>query len=157
MISPAPTEKQISRFWSSVAKTDTCWEWQKYCNPNGYGITSFATKLYAAHRVAYFLTTGIDPGELFCCHTCDNPKCCNPSHIFLGTQKDNMRDMATKGRNVMPRGSAHAKSKVTEDQVREIRRRHATGERCTDLAREFGMSKTALMYIYQRKSYPDVE
>jgi hypothetical protein len=86
------------RFWPKVDQSggpDACWPWTAYCQPNGYG--EFDKKW--AHRVAYELAIGpITPGGTIC-HTCDNPRCVNPSHLFLGTQGDNVRDMVAKGRH----------------------------------------------------------
>lgn len=96
---PTLTPEQIARFWSKVNKCglDDCWEWQSTCYLNGYP-TFFMSGQYGAARIAYFLSHNADPGQMFVCHTCDNSKCCNPSHLFLGTQKDNMHDCHVKGR-----------------------------------------------------------
>ncbi|MEI6046333.1 MAG: HNH endonuclease signature motif containing protein, partial [Chloroflexota bacterium] len=88
-------------FWSKVARgeADKCWPWLGVKHSNGYGSFSFAGYGYKAHRVAYELSTGQDiPENLFACHHCDNRLCCNPSHLFIGTHTDNMRDAIAKGR-----------------------------------------------------------
>ena len=82
-----------------VGGADECWPWQAASRRRGYGIFSVLKKDYVASRVAYQLATGTDPGELFVLHRCDNPPCCNPAHLFLGTHSDNMRDMVAKGRD----------------------------------------------------------
>jgi hypothetical protein len=85
-------------FWSHVRRgpAESCWEWQGRIYGDGYG--RFLGYL-ATHRLAYYFTTGVDPEELLVCHHCDNPPCCNPDHLFLGTHADNMRDMVQKGRH----------------------------------------------------------
>ena len=98
------------RFWSKVDQRgpDECWPWTASTN-GGYG--AFGAKLFGekkmrvhrAHRVAFFLATGVAPDDLVVCHSCDNPPCCNPAHLWLGTQADNNRDMSIKGRNGMTR------------------------------------------------------
>jgi hypothetical protein len=105
------------RFWSKVqhGDEDECWLWKpSISKKNPYGQISIRGKEYLSHRIAYFLTTGVDPRELEICHTCDLPACCNPKHLFLGTHRDNMADMAVKGRNP-------SRPILTFQQVQEIR------------------------------------
>lgn len=98
------------RFWSRVDKRgpDECWEWRGARNENGYGwLNTVASPSMLANRVAYHFATGIDPGPLLVCHSCDNPPCCNPRHLWLGTHSDNMADMHAKGRRRVG-GRTHA-------------------------------------------------
>ena len=96
---------------------DECWEWQAYRDKNGYGWLGLNNGSYFAHRIAYFLAHQKLTHNL--CHTCDNPACCNPAHLFEGSHQDNAHDMVLKGRNA--RGETHARAKLTEDDVRQIR------------------------------------
>lgn len=90
------------RFWSKVQKggPDQCWEWLASRKPSRYGqFTLPGNKLVRAHRMAWVLTHGEIAGGLCVLHRCDNPPCCNPGHLFLGTLRDNARDMLAKGRD----------------------------------------------------------
>jgi len=88
------------RFWEKVdvRGPDECWPWTRKHNPKGYGQFR-KDKMVQAHRMAWELTNGPIPDGLDVLHTCDNPPCCNPHHLFLGTNDDNMRDMNSKGRH----------------------------------------------------------
>ena len=96
--------------------------------------------LIETHRAAWLVTFGEIPAGMFVCHRCDNPPCCNPDHLFLGAHRDNMRDMRAKGRGRGAQGSTNANSKLTAEQVAELRRRRLNGESCTALGREFGIT-----------------
>ena len=93
---PSPED----RFWAKVRKggPDDCWLWTAGTDKDGYGRFMWNMRNPRSHRVAYELLVGPIPEGLYACHTCDNPPCCNPAHIFLGTQLDNIRDAASKGR-----------------------------------------------------------
>jgi len=169
------------RFWSFVLKTETCWLWQSYRNDQGYGqyrIKDSGRKIYA-HRLAYELTYGLILPGLFCCHHCDTPHCVRPGHLFLGTQRDNMRDMMNKQRNMhvvcpellargerhgrrlhperYPRGEQQFLAKLTETRVQEIRAMYANNQGgYRTLARIFGVSPTLIRYIVLRKIWTHV-
>lgn len=115
--SPIPrlTTEQRRRFWSRVRKTRGCWLWDGLKNKAGYGRVSFNRQYYLAHRIAWALLKGIDPGQRLGCHKCDTPACVRPhskKHVFLGTQTENMSDASAKGRHwklrnsTCPRGHA---------------------------------------------------
>lgn len=95
------TLKDINRFYSKIIKPDnpdSCWEWTAGGNQMGYGQLRMNGKPILAHRLSYELYYGVKPGKLFVCHHCDNPPCCNPKHLFLGTCQDNVDDMMRKDR-----------------------------------------------------------
>lgn len=101
--------ERLERFWERVLKTGSdCWEWQGALQNTGYGVLSVRGSMQYAHRVAYSIQNGgIEEGAIIC-HRCDNPKCCNPGHLFAGTHKDNTADMYSKGRAAMVVDPAHA-------------------------------------------------
>lgn len=127
----------VERFWSKVQKGDGCWNWQGFVKENGYGDFLPTTNKHDphvyAHRYSYALHHGAIPDGLYVCHRCDNRRCVRPDHLFLGTHKDNQEDMARKGRQGC--------SKLSREQVIEIREQIAAGARGVDLARRLGVSK----------------
>jgi hypothetical protein len=118
-----------------------------------------------AHRVSYELANGPIPPGLFVCHTCDNPPCVNPRHLWVGTHTDNLRDMSAKGRGGMNRGSRNANSLLNEDTVRAIRaeyRRGAMGPGVKTgshrwLAAKYGVSRATIQQLLEGKSWKWVE
>lgn len=143
--------KRIAVFWSRVDKRagTECWPWNG--TAKGYGTFWLSGKKSGAHRIAFALTV-CDPGELKVLHQCDNPPCCNPAHLFLGTTLDNSRDAVSKRR--MQHGESRPNAKLTNESVLEIRRkykRHRYGYR--RLAREFGVSWSTIKEVILRRSW----
>jgi hypothetical protein len=135
-------------FWENVRVLGDheCWPWLRYTNKDGYGVCYFKGRNWLAHRIAYLLRVG-NPGRLRVCHTCDNPPCCNPACLFLGTHEDNMADRAKKGRNSVSRGAKNGQARLTDDAVLEIRRRVSLGERQRVLREEFRISAATVSRI----------
>lgn len=147
------TEKQ---FWEKVNKPGPalCWPWLGYKKKEGYGQFYWDGKIILAHRMAWEFTFGPIPPGMKICHTCDNPPCCNPAHLFMGTQADNVNDMTKKGRQVtIPlRGETNPMHKLTWEQVGEIRRLYLTGNYSqSTLGKIFGMSQTGIGLIARNK------
>jgi hypothetical protein len=150
-------EEMAPRFWAKVARSieEQCWEWTGGRNHRGYGNFRADGRTVRAHRFAWEQVNGSIPAGLMICHRCDNPSCCNPAHLFVGTAKDNVRDMIAKGRDVRPphgganhcRGSASHLAKLTEEQVIQIRRRYQAGERPRFLSAEFGVGTQMIWNI----------
>lgn len=162
------SERQLSYYWNKIrfigASDEECWDWIGALNAQGYGNWWASGKYLRAPRVAYFLANGAYPDRLHICHHCDRPACCNPRHLFIGTHTDNMQDCAQKGRNgsttrpeSRPRGARVNTAKLTEDQVREIRKIFALGGITKSaLARRFGIDWTACDWVIQRRSWRHV-
>ncbi len=146
------------RFWEKVRKTDTCWLWQASTNQGGYGTFRANGASRLAHRLSWEEHYGAIPPATMVLHRCDNPPCVNPKHLFLGTQLDNMRDMANKGRSRSwdQLGTNHFNVKLDEQRVREIRNRFANGETQVSLAKEFGVSFQNIHLIVRRKKWKHV-
>lgn len=147
----SPEDRFRSRV--DVHGPDDCWPWMGPC-VSGYGVLWRNGNNYGAHRMAWELANGPIPNNLWVLHRCDNPPCCNPSHLFLGTQAENDADRTTKGRS--SRGNCHPDAKLNDGAVREARRRFAAGERARDLAVEFGVSPTTLWQAATRKTWKHV-
>jgi len=131
-----------------------CWPWTGSVMKAGWHgqWRTSAGKIEPTHRGAWRLMKGDIPAGMSVLHKCDNPICCNPSHLFIGTQSDNARDMWDKGR-AKPKtnvGSAHGMSKLTEDLVRDIRSSKESG---VDIARRLGLSATTVCDIRKRRTW----
>lgn len=148
-------------FWARVKKSRGCWEWHGSLNSTGYGTVSWHGKVYTAHRVAAWLTGAVKtldaPVEkskkTHVLHKCDNRKCCNPAHFFLGNYSDNQKDAYDKKQRVQLRGDAHPNAKLTTKQVKTIRDRYAKGCLQTKLAIVYGVSQRVISLIVRKESY----
>lgn len=148
------TDRQLRNFWAKIDKRgpDDCWEWLASGDVRGYGqFGLLPAGMFYAHRIAYYLATGKQPGPLCVCHKCDVPGCCNPAHLFLGTQADNMADMRIKDRACV--GSSHGSSKLTEAQVLEIRASDASG---AALGAKYGVKRCAVSEIRTRHTWKHI-
>jgi hypothetical protein len=147
----------VDRFWAKVEKSEGCWEWTAARYHRGHGATKFAGKHDRAHRVAWMLLRGPIPPGMCVLHKCDNPPCCNPDHLYIGTKTDNHRDMHARGRARPPRGERCGFAKLTEAQVRTIREIWASMPTTLGhLARLYGVADTAVSRIIRRKRWRHV-
>lgn len=155
-------------FWSHVEKVDGgCWLWQG-ARSRGYG--AFESRelggMLRTHRLSWTIVHGPIPNGLYVLHRCDNPPCCNPDHLFLGTNQDNVDDMVAKGRNATkerngsslhperkPRGEKHWKAKLTSAQVADIRAAPRQRGMQTRLARQYGVCVSAISRIILDKTW----
>lgn len=121
-----------------------CHIWLGATAPTGYGRTWFRKKTITTHRVAYLLAHGEIPDGMVVCHRCDVTSCCNPAHLFLGTQAENLLDMRRKGRANDPHGERHPRSKLSDADAAAIRAAVAGGARMKDLARQYGIAECTI-------------
>lgn len=148
----------IDRFWEKINKKsdDECWNWTGAHNSAGYGV--YGTPAKYAHRISYTLHYGKLPRDFFVCHTCDNPSCVNPHHLFRGTSSDNMRDRNIKNRNNLPHGENHHWTKLNEQNIVSIRKFYADGTLNEhQLADLFGVSIGNISSIINRKSWKHIK
>lgn len=163
------THADAELFWSKVARTGSeneCWEWTAAKTHEGYGTFWTSERMVPAHRFAWQHTYHADAGNLFVLHACDNRACCNPAHLFLGTQADNVADCIRKGRFIKgchvpfdrrQRGEARPTSKLTDNDVREIRRLRATeGLTQRELAARFGVCQRTITLILSGRAWTHV-
>lgn len=168
------TQADAARFWSKVDRSgglDACHPWMGWRSSRGYGRISVGGRMWLAHRLAYILAAGPIPrGKPHVCHSCDNPSCCNPAHLWPGTDADNVADRDRKGRGCRgdlhptrtkpesyadrdQRGEKNGNARLTEAQVRDVRARHDAGESARGLARVYGVSKTQIRRIVTGESW----
>lgn len=144
------------RFWAYVEKTDGCWNWIGYRDPNGYGRLSINNVPILAHRFSYKLNVREITPQEHLLHRCDNPQCVNPDHLTVGDQAANNKDMFRKGRG-RPKaqlGSANGNTILTEAQVREIR---ASIGASRIVAEKYGVSGRTVREIRTRKAWRHLE
>lgn len=132
---------------SLIRTTSGCLVWQGAVTPDGYGKCCRrvgGVKYHLAHRWAWAEEYGDIPDGMLVCHTCDNPPCCNPEHMFLGTDEDNARDRAAKGRSGPRPGNRNGK--LTSDQIASILSQYSCGVSQRDIGSSFGVTQPTISY-----------
>ena len=143
------------RFWSKVNITNLldCWEWTASKDSCGYGTFIYNKKFISSNRMAYILVYGNIPINMHVLHKCDNPTCCNPAHLFLGTHQDNMIDRNRKGRCAKIQSELTHLSKLKKSQVMEIRNSNDT---VTNLARRFGVTYSTIWKVKRKDTWKNI-
>lgn len=142
------------RYWAKVDKRneDECWEWQGAKYRKGYGQIRVNGKIVQVHRMAYELEYGPILDGLLVCHSCDNPPCCNPKHLFTGTHADNVADKEAKNRGNHTRKKGQPHRKITESQALEIF--HLRGKESQGITgNRYGINRTQVYLIQNKKSW----
>jgi len=146
------------RFWSKVDKSAGpygCWIWTGCVLDNGCAQFWYNGKMVKASRFVWEITNGPIPDGMFVCHHCDNRRCVNPKHLFLGTHQDNMRDAIQKQR--LAYGEAHGMAKLTDKKVREIRKKYALGGvTYKQLATHYGVSPSLIGQVVRKEVWKHV-
>jgi hypothetical protein len=161
----------IDRFWPKVAKggDKDCWTWLRGRTHDGYGIFKVGTTAIIASRVAWMIARGPVPDGLVVCHTCDNRLCVNVEHMFVGTRADNNNDRHAKGRSArgessgpkrhpetIARGVRKALAKLDDDKVRIMRAMRRNGVTVAEIARTFGVARSAASVAVNGKTWRHV-
>ena len=147
-------QRMSERFWSkvSVVEDSRCWIWNGASDGNGYGQFRTNGQTIRAPRVAFFLRHSRWPRNA--CHQCDNPKCCNPGHIYDGTHADNMKDMSDRGRVKTRRGEDHGRSVLTNAKVIAMRSDYKSGNvSLYDLGNKYGCSFGTAQRVIKRTNW----
>jgi hypothetical protein len=152
-VSPGGLKSLSEHFWDNLKAggSNECWLWRGPINAWGYGHLIHRGKCHKAHRLSYSLHNGHIPFGLVVRHTCDNPPCCNPDHLLIGTRAENTQDAVERDR--LSRGEMHVGAVLSEDAVIEIRRLRTAGAKGVDLAHMFGVSEGTISDVVRYKTW----
>jgi hypothetical protein len=147
------------RLWARVDKggVNGCWLWTGPVNSWGYARIRVNGLNVQAHRYSWEIHNGAIPDDRWVLHKCDVRNCVNPAHLFLGTRQANVDDMMAKGRHMPLVGEKNGQARLTSEDVKEIRRLHATGVAQRALARQFGVNRAMIYLIVRRKKWAHVK
>jgi hypothetical protein len=147
------------RFHTKIQVDDAtgCWLWTGWCNASGYGVIKVNGCTVGTHRLAWIFYKDEIEDDMQVLHHCDTPPCCNPEHLFIGTNADNVRDRHTKGRTAPKHGTLNGRAKLTEDDVRLIRKLSSEGKTRVEIASMYDLTPEAISCIALRKTWQDVD
>ena len=140
----------------NFSDNNKCWPYAGSHDTCGYGKITLNGKEHKAHRFLWELHNGAIPKGMFVLHHCDNPPCCNPAHLYLGTNKDNVRDMVLRHRCNPTRGSANWQAKLNESQVPAIKIRLSNGDSLSKIGHDYGVSPITIFDIKHNKTWAHV-
>jgi hypothetical protein len=146
------TKERIEQKAYPITETG-CWIWMGGCSVRGYGQIESYGKKHLSHRVSYSLFKGPVEKKQVVCHRCDMVSCVNPDHLFVGTQKDNLQDMARKGRSTA--GHKNPRAKLSWESVRQIRKLFSHGMKELQIASQFNVSRSAIQLIVSGKRWKE--
>lgn len=144
------TDAQVSKFWSNVNKASEkeCWNWKLSTDRYGYGKAKIGGLFYSSHRAAYEIGNGEINQLLFVLHSCDNPICCNPLHLFQGTHLENMKDKVKRNRSA----KIYTPTKLDQEKANEIRRLFLKEKKSKhELSRLYQVSPQAIRDVIARR------
>lgn len=134
------TQREIDRFWEKIDKTGDCWIWTAAKTNKGYGKLTIRRRTWIAHRFAFTITHGMIPSSAHVLHRCDNPPCCNPDHLFLGSNDDNIRDRIAKWRG----------RKLSKGQEAQAAQLYANGATYRDIQEMFKISRAQVWRLLHK-------
>ncbi len=150
------TDELKARFWSYVDRrgSDECWPWKAGLFKGGYGQFRLGKHKVKAHRCAYELSAGPIPIGLRALHRCDNRPCCNPAHLYAGTDKDNARDRVERGGQARLRGESNPQAKLTATEIEEVRALAAAGSvTYREIGARYGLHYNSVGRIVRRERW----
>lgn len=160
---PVNLRERFTRYAPSTSDPKGCWEWQGAMNDQGYGVIGRGARgqgIARAHRVAYEHFYDVQLTAKQCvCHRCDNRRCVNPRHLFLGTQQENLADMRIKARGSKPPlliGVRHPRAKLDDDKVRLVFHLRQQGHSTYQLAHAMGVSRPAICAVLNHKTWSHI-
>lgn len=147
--------KAMKRIVSGIdIDANGCWNWVKCVQSNGYGRVTYEYKSMGAHRLSYLAFKGEIPAKTDVCHSCDNRRCVNPAHLFLGSRKDNMNDCKKKNR--IARGEMLPGAKLSDKDIIEIRAMNSNGIKTKYIAEIYGVHRVTIQNIITKKTWRHV-
>ena len=154
---PEFSEMEITQFWARVTITTIgkCWDWRGAGRffSKGYGRLWKNGHHWQTQRIAWFLHNRKQPGNFLVCHHCDNPRCCNPYHLFLDGQSGNICDMYQKGRGVNNQGEHHGKAKLTNADVFQIRHLWSLGYSQKMISSQYNIHQSAVSRLVNHQRW----
>ncbi len=147
---------RIQAFWKKVniLSSTECWNFNGRHYPNGYGNVNIDGKNFTSHRFTWMISRGAIESGKEVCHRCDNRSCCNPDHLFIGTHKENMRDMIGKGRG--RQGFNQREKRLKRSEVIQIRIMASSGHSLAEIAKHFKITISNASYIVTRKTWQNI-